>query len=460
MSTLDYIKSYMVKVGVDVDKVSFGQFDSAINSTEKKLEEFTKKAEENGEKISKFQSKLFSLIKGFGKLSTAMVTASVGIGKFIQNTAESDMEMQKLARRLYISTDRAKALQNTLDAMNLSMSDLQDVAYNPELLAQYKELFTLAKSFKAPRDLNTTFREVRSIFREFQKFNLTFQVFKERVAYFIYKVVQGPARAFKKWFSGFNNNFAMNLDKWANKLGTVLGMVTRLTMRAAEAIINGISKIAKAWSNLWNSLPEGIKKLALVGGAISILSRMGPMGALLGVTTLYDDYKTFKEGGESNNFLKPIWRGIDKIISCLEELINTIKEFFEKIKNSRLGKLFGLGRDGDTFAGSTPTERITNQIRYVENTSLLDRLLSDVSGGRLGISQEQFLASEQKLRDILNRSPSALEKAMVDQSNKSTSTTNQTFNFTITGQSLNDPQSFLNEVSSLIRNNQGVLVGE
>ena len=429
MSTIDYIKSYMVKVGVDVDQVSFSKFDGAIKSTEKRVEELAEKMAHGDTKISKFQAKIFSLIKGFGKLSSAMVTASIGIGKFLQNTVDSDMEMQKLARRFYISTDRAKALQNTLDAMNLSLADLQDVAYNPELLAQYKEIFSLAKSFKAPDDLKNTFKEVRSIFKEFQKFNLIFQVFKERVAYFIYKVVQGPARAFKKWFSIFNNNFAKNVDRWSSKIGLILGMIMRLTGRLIEFIVRGIDRLAEAWNRVWNLIPENMRKWVIGIGGLMALYKMGPMGAILGATALYDDYRTFKEGGNSNNFLKPLWTKLDQLLSLLNDLLEKMNSLFSAIKNSRIGKWLGL--EPDTPAG--PKGAI--------GTIIQNRLLNAASDNSPSVSL------------------TPLGSAMATQM-KNNNTTNQTFNFTILGQALESPKAFVDEVSSLIRNNQGILVGD
>lgn len=456
MSNIDYIKSYMIRLGVDVDNVSFSKWDGTLNKLDKSFKSISGNLEKSDKKIhDSIKNKFSTLIKTTAKVAGVFATASVGIGKFMHSIADSDMEMQKFARRLYLSTDQAKALQNTLGAMDLSLGDLQDVAYNPELLKQYKEFLGLAKSFKAPDGMKQSFKDIRSIFAEFQKFNLTFNYFRERVVHFIYNTVRVPAQKLKEFLQTFNNKFAVNINKWAERLGTLLGIVLRMGLRMAEVFKNAGAFVLR----LWNRLSGFNQKLIAGFILLSKIIKASPIWKLFtlisGFTLLYDDYKTFNEGGISSEKLKPIWKfvneqrdnpdsvfnmilnGINKLIDLVNNLGELIKAIWEDIKNSKFGEWAGIQGKEISIPPSNKTSSWF--LQKLEDFGLVQ--LREPGSNRM------INAAMQYQTPIITE-PSQMKTPI-----------NQTFYFNVAPDSMKDPQTFFTDVSTLIRNNKGILVG-
>ena len=504
MSNIDYIKSYLVRLGVDVDSGEITKWDNGLKKLEGSFSKVADSLEKSDKKVSSSFSNTFkNLTRNYAKIVTTLfTTASIGIGKFMQRVANSDMEMQKFAKSMYLSVDQAKALQNTLGSMRLSMGDLRDVAYNPELLAQYKEFLGLAKSFRTTPEMKQSFKEIRAIFAEFQKFNLIFNSFRERLTHFIYQIIKVPAQKFRGFLSSFNTRFAKNLSNWAEKLGIVIGNIMRIGLRVYEIIQSIIGSIGKVWDKL-SRLGKGVV------GSLFLINRIikgSPIWKLMtmftGVMMLIDDYKTYKEGGISANALKPMWKMVEdqrnrpdsawnKLVELLERLIPILNKLVDVVLKSLidlLEDLFGWIRNlykfgegiGEKVAGAHIAA--TEYSDYAKAVGPKNAILSLVSGGTLGISQEQYkeaqksfgmdlINREESLYDFDNRLETVANKGQtLYQSDNFTplpQTTNnknqnitQTFNFNMSSDSMNNPQSFLDEVSMLLRNNKGVLVGD
>lgn len=473
MSNIENIKSYMIRLGVDVDDISITKWDGTLKKLDSSFKSISGNLEKSDQKIHNSIANRFStLVKTTAKVAGVFATASIGISKFMHSIADSDMEMQKFARRLYISTDQAKALNNTLGAMDLSLGDLQDVAYNPELLKQYKEFLGLAKSFRAPEGMKQSFKDIRLIFSEFQKFNLTFNYFRERVVHFIYNTIRVPAQKFKNFLQLFNTKFAVNINKWAERLGTLLGMVLRMGLRIAEAFKNVGAFVLR----LWNRLSDFNKRL--IGGFIFLntVLKASPIWKLFtllsGLTLLYDDYKTFSEGGVSSEKLKPIWNfiteqrdnpdsffnklldAINKLIDFINDLGKLIQEIWNKIKESKLGKKLGLSEEDNKpshipqKSSPTFTQRVLN---YGEKNGWWKLKGSD---------SNRLINTLGKYQTPINN---GFGQTLVPSPGSNSSMTpmpvEQNFYFNVESSSLKDPQTFFNDVSTLIRNHKGTLVG-
>ncbi len=466
MATLDYIKSYLVKLGVDIDQNELAKWDSGLKKLDKG-----------------FKSTVSGLVSSYSKVAGIYSTLSLGIAKFATSVAQSDMEMQKFANRMYMSRDSAKALQTTLDAMGLNgVGDLQDVALNPELTKQYRELISLSTSLNTPAAVKQSLKDIRAISFEFDKLNTIFDYFQERVVHFIYQTVKGPAQKFQEFLKNFNNTFSKNINKWAENLGRYLGIIVRLTFRFIEGLSTILSKVGDIWNRL-SSLSKGfIATIFLINKII----RGSPIWKLITVFTsflmLLDDYKTYKEGGISATILKPVWKTIDEqrenpesgwnflvnsiknLVDGINRLIEVIKETVSKIEGSKLGKLLGLGEEPKQgFAGDNVQERVKNQLEYIEQIPFWKRLLADLTLGKFGTNQEEFLINRLNNPDLTNITQTKYipinqeDKNFTPINETKNNSVNQTFNFNLTG--VNDPNKFINDVSSLIRNNGSRLVG-
>lgn len=464
MSNLDYIKSYLIRLGVDINPGDLSKWDNSLKKIDKG-----------------FKSTVKNLVSSYSKISGIFASTSIAIGKFVESIAQSDMEMQRFAQRMYMSRDSAKALQTTLDSMGLDgIQDLQDVALNPELTKQYRELIDLSQSLTTPKAVKESLKDIRSISQEFNKLQTIITYFMERVAHFIYQTASTPAKKFQQFLNNFNTKFSKNISNWAESLGKVLGSILRLSLRLGEALVSIIGSV----KDLWDSL-SGLSKGFI--GAIFLINRIikgSPIWRLMTIFSsfllLLDDYKTYREGGISAKILKPVWGFVDKqredpdsgwnflvnsiknLIDGLKSLIKMFTDFLNDLKTSRFGKIFGLDNKNSTMIGDNIRERLTNHIDYIKNTSLLDRTLSGISGGRLGISPQEYY--ESRLHNF-SKSPMYTPIPNV---NNNTITNNytpipkedkisQNFIFNISG--ISNPNQFVNEVSTLIRNNKSRLVG-
>ena len=309
MSNLDYIKSYLIKVGVDVDKNSVNKYDQFIKKADFKFGELAKKLTKYGVAINSIFDSIL-----------------VGAYKSASSLAKTDMDLQRLAKTMYMSRDSAKALQTTLDAMGLTRGDLQDIALNPELSSQYKELIKLSRSLGTPESVKETFRDIRALSFEFSKLNVIFSHFMERVVHFAFKTLGKPARDFKKFLQDFNQRFAKNIDSWAQKIGKALGIIVRLALRFKELL----SDISGYISTLWNKLSNLQKGIITAIGAVGLVLKASPFwsffAALSGIMMLLDDYKVYKQGGVSAKFLHPIWKGVDEQLNNPDSFFNNLKK--------------------------------------------------------------------------------------------------------------------------------------
>lgn len=473
MSNLDYIKSYLIKLGVDIDSSEIAKWESGL----KKMD-------------TGFKSTVKGLSLSFTKLTGLYGSLTLMISKFATSVADSDMQLQKFAKRMYMSRDSAKALQTTLDSMGLDgVEDLQDVALSPELTKQYRELISLSQSLNTPEGVKQSLKDIRAISFEFSKLRTTATYFFERVTHFIYQTVKVPAQKFKAFLNEFNNKFAKNINSWAKSLGTLLGNIVRLTLRLGESLAWVISSVDKIWSRLSGLSKAFISVVAAIGLAIKASPVWRMITVFTGFLMLLDDYKTFKEGGISANMLKPVWKFVDEqrsnpdsgwnfIVNSIKSLIDSINYLIQKIKDlilkleeSILGKLLGLSPDSPStpsYIGNNISERLRNQSSYIENVSFWDRFVSDISGGRFGISQQDYLNRLQNPA-LATPIPTPGGNTNIDTSMNNTNIgkslnntnmgtpVNQTFYFQVSG--AQDPNSFVNDVSTLIRNNKSRLVG-
>jgi hypothetical protein len=130
----NYIREYLVKLGIDFSAAKFKEVEDSLNSIDKSIVKFFKNWNHTAIAFSKSYARLIKQIVNFG----------VSVSKY-------DMDMQRWAKTMYITADSAKALDRTLSAMGLDVEDLRDVALNQELTEQYKELLSLSKSLTLGR---------------------------------------------------------------------------------------------------------------------------------------------------------------------------------------------------------------------------------------------------------------------------------------------------------------------
>ncbi len=284
----DILKEYLVKIGIDIPMSEIQKFNHHMESFDKGVFGLVKR--------------LNSLLSGWRAAIVAYTAAAKKIASFTFEVAKADIETQKWAKHMYLTNDSAKVLNRTLDAMGLQFQDLQDVALNPELFNQYRELVRLGKDLTGGQEISDSLKKVREVSFEFTKLKMTFSYLGERVAYYISKVIDSPTgQAFLKGIRGVNNFLKNNLDNVARKIASVLSFILRMTLRVGQIISSGWGLLKRGYEWIESKLQGIGKTIVAVMAAVGIALMTGPLGKLLllfqAILLVLDDYMTYKEGG-------------------------------------------------------------------------------------------------------------------------------------------------------------------
>ena len=329
MSNIDTIREYLVKLGAEVDLESMVKFDNQLN------------------KMSKKVTQVFSLMrKTVTRLSLAYSGLIVSTYKFSASVAQSDIDLQRWARRMYMTEDGARSLKRTLDAMGLSsLEDLQDVALNPELKGQFLELRRLADSLAPSQEIKNNLREIRSVAFEFTKLRLQMSYFIDNLVSSIYKHAKPTVDKFKNWLKDLNQSLFNNMDSWSDKLGKIIGDTINFIGRMIKRFIELLGDL-KAFYEEFPNLSK-----AIIGGVATWMVAFKSSGFLKtlllfqSILTLYDDYKNYKEGAEDVKFPE-LWRATE--VGTFDEggwadlidlLWTKFSEFFDDLTDE-VGKIF------------------------------------------------------------------------------------------------------------------------
>lgn len=309
---IDTIKSYLVELGVQVDDKSFSQVEKAFQRLDKAVNNTVRRI-----------SKVFtSLAKTVG-LFTAL---SASIYKFNSSIAQSDMEMQKWAKRMFMTEDSAKSLQRTLDAMGLSgIEDLQDVALSPELTRYYKELRELSMSLSNDQSVKDGLRAMREVSQQFAKIRITLSYLMDKITAAFMKVFNSSqGKSFMKLINDINTKLVRNIDRIAESIAKTMNIIISVFLAAG--------RVASHIYDAFNKLPDIVRNLGVALTVISLAFMKSPLGATLtALFLLIEDFIGFKSGADSSHILKPIWEAMDTIGDLLMELIEALKSFHKEV---------------------------------------------------------------------------------------------------------------------------------
>jgi hypothetical protein len=305
---LDVIKEYLVSLGFKVDDASLRQAQNAMNQADKFVRLFANST------VTQFA------IAGAG-VATFVAVANLGIAKFMESLAKSDLEYAKFARQMWTSKEQAKALKDTLDAMGVTMEDLY---LSPELLQQFKELREQAFEMVPPDEYASQMKFIRSIGFEFQRLKLEATYAMQWIGYYLFKYLEKPLGNLKAFLKNFNDGLTKSMPEWTKQIAQVVSWFVRLGIAGVKA--------GQTIIELFQKLPNSIK---IAGGAfvgLFTLLKMGPIGwiiaGLMTLLLLLDDYYTYQNGGKSA--FGGMWQEIDKFKDRLKD-DGTLDEFIQNL---------------------------------------------------------------------------------------------------------------------------------
>ena len=316
------VEEYLISLGFKLDQSSMSQaLDSVKNGADK---------------ITTFANKFTGNIGKVGVSTLGFIaTATVSIAKFVDSVADADLEMQNQANSMWMNVDAYRNMDNAVKTLGYSMSDLNEIARNPELTNRFRELYNLSASTNAPKELDEQLKRVRDITTEVSKLKVLMRNGVRWVAYYLLQMSGGDANKLYESIRSKIDYLRQNLPQIAEKIAKVLYIMIQLGSRLFKIIgwiFDLFVKILKWFLNL----PKEIKGVALTIAGI-LLVAFHPVvlmvGGILAALLLIDDYLGWKEG--KNSLID--WSGFDSTLSNISGWWDGVTEwcqgFFDSVKS-------------------------------------------------------------------------------------------------------------------------------
>ncbi len=321
MPASEYIKEYLVSLGMQ--------------------DNFTEKL---GEALEEADEEVDGFVKGFAKhfavAGTAVVSligaTSVGITKFLNHIANAEQEVADYAEEIGKSREEAYRLKTALDAMGVSMEDIEA---SEELQEQFKILQEDAQKIQIP-DMSTGVQQVSEMKVEFLRLKQIGMLALTWIGHYTMKYLHQPLEKAKQLFGSLNDVILKNIPKWSKSMGFFLSSIMRLGLtiiRGAKAVFNAIKKT-------FDMIPKEIKVVMALLAALALFIRTGPIGKLMFILTaallLLEDFFVYVDGGEA--LLGGLWQKLIDIYNALKEsgAIEKFKQsFIDAMESIRQGIL-------------------------------------------------------------------------------------------------------------------------
>ena len=298
MPASEYIKEYLVSLGMQ------------DNFTEK-LGEALEGADEEVDSFAKGFAKKF-VTAGAAVVSLIGAT-SVGIAKFLNHIANAEQEVADYAEEIGKSREEAYRLKAALDAMGVSMEDIEA---SEELQEQFKILQEDAKKIQIP-DMSTGVQQVSEMKVEFLRLKQIGMLALTWIGHYTMKYLHQPLEKAKQLFGSLNDVVLKNIPKWSKSMGFFLSSIMRLGLtiiRGAKAIFDAIKKI-------FDMIPKEIKIVTALLAALALFIKAGPIGKLMFIITivllLLEDFFGYIDGKDA--LLGGLWQKLIDIYNALKE---------------------------------------------------------------------------------------------------------------------------------------------
>lgn len=325
------IQSYLVSLGVQIDKPGFQQADATIKQTAANIDRATSGMARN-------------FVKASAIITTAMASVTASVVGLMRATAKEDLAMQKYARTMLLSEDAAWRMKKATDALGESMND---IALTPELYERYKQLTADGSQMMVGGDFKQTMKDFRDLLFEFQRLKQEASYALNWVGYYLMKYLQRPLGDIKEKFKSFNDSVIKNMRTWTEKIARGIYYI----IEVGRHFLEFLGDIGRHLKKLWDSFPEGAKKAIAAITAINVALAAGPLGRsimlLSGLLLLIDDYYGYMEGKEAalgpywdklNAFLERAQEGYDALLKAAEPFWETVTKY-AKIAGEYIGEV-------------------------------------------------------------------------------------------------------------------------
>lgn len=328
------IQSYLVSLGVQIDKPGFQQADATIKQTGATVERVTGSMGHSFAEMARNITQASTLITS---ALTGVATAALGLMKA---TASEDLAMQKYARSMMIGEDAAWRMKKATDALGESIND---IALTPELLGRFTQLTADGSRMKVGGDFKQTMKDFRDLMFEFTRLKQEASYALNWVGYYLMKYLQKPLADIREKFRTFNDMVIKGMSSWTEKVARAIYYV----IETGRHLLVFISDLAKNVKALWDSFPEGVKIAIASLAALWAVINASPLGRMVMLVStlllLIDDYYGYMEGKQAafgkywdilNEYIakgKALWEEYKPVVI---ETLETVVEYLINAKDA------------------------------------------------------------------------------------------------------------------------------
>jgi len=305
------ISEYLVGLGFDVNVDGLKQFYKAI--------------EEGARKIS-ISQKLTQ-----GPIAQT-ITTFVGLGAQAAKTvldmtssvANFDKQMELAARKAWMSKDSYMALSESVSALGYSLDDLGEIALDPELSSQFRELYMMSQSFQ------TQYSGVNESLKTMREFQFQFQKMRLVASYFMKMLGANLVRYFSDPLDDANITLSDIIDKVARDMPYYVDMVTQKAGPVIKKGFDWFSKILGVAKNLYEYFEKNPEMLKLAAGIIfTIYGLFNKTHAIVAILfVLLSDYLSGTNSDSER--LEGTWNSISELFSSIVDFSKALFDWTVK----------------------------------------------------------------------------------------------------------------------------------
>ncbi len=312
------LQEYLVSLGFAVNQNQLRQFQNTLAGVSRQVEAHTA-----------------GLVRSYTGAAAAVSSAILGITGatvgLLDQTSKADLEYQKFALRMFMTTDSAKRMKIALDAMGES---IEDIAWFPELRERYHEFMQEQKGMMPPGSFEDQMRRIRDIRNEFARFSIIMNYGAQWVGHNLMKHLNVPIGEFQRWLIGVNDWLKENMPVWSDKIAFFFAEVIKLGGSAGRVV----KDLAAAIGRVWEALSPKEQLLVATGGLIWLFS-VSPFaratGMILGIIAAIDDLYAYIDGRKSSKALSPVWHHLldvgRELKAVFKDMTDGVNAFFEAI---------------------------------------------------------------------------------------------------------------------------------
>jgi hypothetical protein len=316
----DVLQEYLVSVGYQVNRSELNEVLYTINTLDHMV----------GKVMGSFGSTASKASKAL--LGTLATTTSV-ISGFTLAVAQSDIEIEKWARRMWMTEDYARSLQFALSAMGATWADIEDIAANEELNARFRRLMGAIDDTKAPESLQGMLKDFRMMWEEVQRFKALLANITQWTAWAFLDNMGEEIQDLRFWLDELNDKISDNMENIGKKIAKVLELIVR-------AFISAVSLIKSAWSVIKpifdTVMGFVLGKFNLVGGALFGWDEDdSPVEKLEKVILKFQEWTSVVNSWVDGVFLPKL----EKTLEWLEKVFSNISTGFKQVMDSAAEEL-------------------------------------------------------------------------------------------------------------------------